>query len=115
MFIDVALPGIMTTVVTMLGFLSLRTASIQAIRDFSLSVSVGIAMLKHHLFDIDLIISRTLHYAVLTAILGGVYVAGTELGQRLVVAYTGQRSDVAIVFSVFVVAAAFTPAQKWAE
>jgi uncharacterized protein len=44
MFIDLALPGIMTTVVTMLGFLSLRTASIQAIRDFSLSVSVGIAI-----------------------------------------------------------------------
>src|SRR5262249_59232168 len=44
MFVDLGLPGIMTTIATMLGFLSLRTASIQAIRDFSLSVSVGIAL-----------------------------------------------------------------------
>jgi hypothetical protein len=82
---------------------------------FSLPIAIGIAILRYHLYDIDLIINRTLVYAILTAILGGVYVAGIEFTQRLFVFYTGQRSDTAIVIMVFAVATLFTPVQKWAE
>lgn len=78
-------------------------------------LTIGVAILRHRLFDIDLIISRTLVYAMLTAILGGVYVGGIELIQRLFIFYTGEKSDSAIVVTAFVVAGAFTPVQKWSE
>lgn len=78
-------------------------------------LSIGVAILRHRLFDIDFIINRTIVYALLTAILGGLYVGGFDLIQRLFVAYTGQRSETAIVITAFVVAAAFTPVQKWSE
>lgn len=78
-------------------------------------VAIGVAMQRSHLFDIDLIINRTLVYVTITAILGGVYVAGIELTQRAFVFYTGQRSDTAIVITAFAVATVFTPVQKWVE
>jgi hypothetical protein len=77
--------------------------------------AIGVAILRHRMFDIDLIINRTIVYAIITAILGGLYVAVIELTQRMFVIYTGQRSDTAIVITAFVVATAFTPVQKWAE
>ncbi len=80
-----------------------------------LPLAIGVAMHRSRLFDVDLFISRTLVYAILTAILGGLYVAGIELTQRLFVIYTGQTSDTAIVITAFVVATAFTPLQKWVE
>jgi hypothetical protein len=80
-----------------------------------LPVAIGVAMHTSGLFDVDLIINRTLVYAILTAILGGLYVAGIELTQRLFVIYTGQKSDTAIVITAFIVATAFTPLQKWVE
>jgi hypothetical protein len=78
-------------------------------------VAIGIAVLRYRLYDIDLIINRTLVYASLTAILGGVYVAGIEFLQRLFIYYTGQKSETAIIVTVFAVATLFTPAQKWVE
>ncbi|MBI2845592.1 MAG: GAF domain-containing protein [Chloroflexi bacterium] len=76
-----------------------------------LPVSIGIAILKYRLYDIDLIINRTLVYGSLTAILAGVYTASIGLFQRLFVAITGEKSDAAIVLTTLVVAAAFTPAK----
>jgi hypothetical protein len=78
-------------------------------------VAIGVAVLRHHLFDIDLIISRTLVYVILTATLGGLYIAVIELMQRLFVLYTGETSDMAVVITAFIVAAAFTPIQKWID
>jgi hypothetical protein len=78
-------------------------------------ISIGIAILRHRLFDIDLIISRTLVYAIVTGILGGLYIGIIELTQQLSILYTGERSETAIVVTAFVVAGAFTPVQKWVE
>lgn len=78
-------------------------------------IAIGVAILKHRLFDIDLIISRTLVYVTMTGALGGLYIAMIELMQQLSILYTGQRSETAIVVTAFVVAGAFTPIQKWAE
>lgn len=86
-----------------------------AVSMVALPVAIGVAMHTSGLFDVDLIINRTLVYATITAILGGLYVAGIELTQRLFVIYTGQTSDTAIVVTAFVVATAFTPVQKWVE
>lgn len=78
-------------------------------------VTIGVAVLRHQLFDIDVIISRTLVYVLLTAVLGGLYIAVIELVQRMYVLYTGETSDTAIVITAFIVAAAFTPLDKWIE
>jgi hypothetical protein len=79
--------------------------------------TLGIAILRSHLWDIDIIINRTLVYAVLTAILALVYF-GTILGlQSLVNAFTGQlslrsQSPLVIVASTLAIAALFQPLRR---
>jgi hypothetical protein len=71
--------------------------------------SVAVAVLHFHMFDIEVIVNRTLVYLPLTAMLAGLYAAGITLSQKLFVAVTGQEADAAAVISTLVVVAAFTP------
>jgi hypothetical protein len=75
----------------------------------AIPAAVGIAILRNRLYDIDLIINRTLVYVLLTAILAGVYTAAVALFQRMFVAISGENSDLAIVMTLFVLATVFTP------
>jgi hypothetical protein len=75
-------------------------------------VSFAFSILRYRLWEIDALINRTIVYAALTAILGGLYTASIGLSQRLFVALTGSTSDAAIVFTTLVVASAFTPAKN---
>jgi hypothetical protein len=75
----------------------------------SVPLAAAVAILRYRLYDIDLLINRTLVYGALTAILAGVYTASIGLMQRLFVAFTGERSDAAIVATTLVVVVAFTP------
>jgi hypothetical protein len=77
----------------------------------SLPVSAAIAVLKYRLYDIDLVINRTLVYASLTAILVGVYFGGVAATQAIFRALTGQQEQpqLAIVVSTLVIAALFNP------
>ncbi len=75
----------------------------------ALPVAVGIAILRYRLYEIDVIINRTLVYGLLTAALAGLYTAALAFFQRLFVAVTGQSSDLAIVMTLFVLATVFTP------
>lgn len=72
-------------------------------------IAAGIAVLRYRLYDIDLIINRTIVYGLLTAILAGVYAGTVALLQRVFVAVTGGGSDAAIVLSTVVVVSVFTP------
>jgi hypothetical protein len=72
-------------------------------------ISIGIAILRYRLFDVDLLINRTLVYIPLTAILGGLYTTSITFSQRLFVAFTGERSDAPIVITTLVVASLATP------
>jgi hypothetical protein len=81
---------------------------------FSLSLmlvplSIGVAVLRSHLFDIDLLINRTLVYGSLTTVLVTFYFGGIVLAQRLFVAFTGQRYTLAVVVSTLLIAALFNP------
>jgi hypothetical protein len=75
----------------------------------AIPVSIGVAVLKYRLFDIDRLINRTLVYGLLTAILGLGY-----LGAVLVLSQVlGQdRSSFAVAGSTLVVAALFQPARQ---
>lgn len=75
----------------------------------ALPVAVGIAILRYRLYEIDVIINRTLVYGLLTAVLAGLYAATLSIFERLFVAITGQESDVAVIMSLFVLTTVFTP------
>lgn len=75
----------------------------------SIPVAAGIAILRYRLYEIDLIIRRTVFYGALTAILAGVVAASIALFQRFFIAITGEQSDAANVLSTVVLVSAFTP------
>jgi len=75
-------------------------------------IAVGFAVLKYRLYDIDVIINRTLVYGSLTAILATVYFGSVVVLQRLFVALTSEKSTLAVVASTLVIAALFNPLRR---
>jgi hypothetical protein len=73
--------------------------------------SVAVAILRHHLYDIDRLLTRTLTYGLLTVVLGLVYVGAVVLlGQAL--NPQGGDSPLAVAASTLLVAALFRPARR---
>jgi hypothetical protein len=75
-----------------------------------LSLSIGV--LRYRLYDIDIIINRTLVYGSLTAMLVALYFGGIVVLQRIFVLLTGQQSTLAVVASTLLIAALFTPLRR---
>jgi hypothetical protein len=85
-----------------------------------LPIAIGIAILRHRLFDIDLVIKRTISYAVLSVLLIGLEVAGIlVLEGLLTLVIEGQSQALAIALSTLAVATLFQPArrriQRWVD
>ena len=74
----------------------------------ALPVSIGVAILRYRLYEIDRIISRTLAYAIVTGLLVGVYAGLVLLATRVLSVHT----PVAVAASTLAVAALFNPARR---
>ncbi len=86
-------------VLFLIGFLAIPTA-------------IGIAILRHRLYDIDVVINRTLVYAVLTAALAVVYFGGVASLQFVLRPLAGGGSQLAVVASTLAIAALFSPLRR---
>src|SRR5262249_49095793 len=75
-------------------------------------LGVANAIFRHRLYNIDILIRRTLIYSTLTAILAVLFFAGILLAQSIIRTLTGQTSDLAIVGSTLAIAPRFTPLQR---
>ncbi|HEV2743918.1 MAG TPA: hypothetical protein VGV91_12230 [Rubrobacter sp.] len=77
-------------------------------------LSIGVAVLRSHLFDIDVLINRTLVYGTLTALLATAYLGGVAATQAVFQSLTGQRElpQLAIVASTLAIAALFNPLRR---
>jgi hypothetical protein len=80
----------------------------------AIPTAVGVAMLRYRLYDIDVIINRTLVYGSLTAMLALVYFGGVAATQAVFTGLSGQEEQpqLAIVVSTLVIAALFTPLRR---
>ena len=77
-------------------------------------ISISVAVLRSRLFDIDVLINRTLVYGSLTASLALIYVGGVTATQAILQALTGQERlpQLAVVVSTLVIAALFNPLRR---
>ena len=80
----------------------------------AIPTAVGVAMLRYRLYDIDVVINRTLVYGSLTVMLALVYFGGVTATQAVFTVLTGQEEQpqLAIVISTLVIAALFTPLRR---
>ena len=80
----------------------------------TIPAATGIAILRYRLYDIDVVINRTLVYGALTATLALIYFGGVVTVQAIFRALTGQehQPQLAVVISTLVIAALFNPLRR---
>jgi hypothetical protein len=77
-----------------------------------IALTIGIAILRHGLFDIDIVIRRTVQYSIVSVILLAVYFGSITVIQQLVTSVTQNESPIAIVISTLLIAALFNPLRQ---
>jgi hypothetical protein len=88
--------------------------SLAALGFAGVPISIGFAVLKYRLYDIDVVINLTLVYGSLTAALVAIYLGGVATTQAILRALTDQteQPQLAIVISTLVIAALFNPLRR---
>jgi hypothetical protein len=82
------------------------------IETIALPITIGMAILRYRLYDIDIIIRKTLTFAVLTSILSAVYFGSVLLAQQMFRTVTGGTPELVIVISTLLIAALFNPLRR---
>ena len=106
--IGVALLGLLNTEVLHNRVIEFA-AGLSIVAVAAVPTAIGVAILRYRLYDIDVIINRTLVYGSLTATLVALYFGGIVGLQRVFVVLTGEKSTLAVVASTLVIAALFNP------
>ena len=75
-------------------------------------VAAGVAIMRYRLYEIDILINRTLVYGVLTVSLALIYLGSVVSMQYALRALTGQESQLAVVASTLAIAALFQPLRR---
>ena len=85
-----------------------------AVGGLSGPIAIGVAILRYRLYNIDVLINRTLVYGSLTALLAAVYFGGVTATQAVVRVLTGQEQQpqLVVVVSTLVIAALFNPLRR---
>lgn len=89
--------------------------AIMALGATAFPLTIAVAIVREHLYEIDDIIWHTLVYIPLMGLLAGLYAASVALFQRLFISLTGNGSDASIVLSSLLLASVFTPARQAIE
>jgi hypothetical protein len=74
-----------------------------------LPIALMYSILRFKLWNIDILINRTVVYIPLTSIMAGIFAASMVISQNFFLAVTGQRSDVGIIFTTLLLTTTFTP------
>jgi hypothetical protein len=102
----------LSTLRVAVGFSRTLSTLLVALGFAGLYIAVGVAILRHHLYAIDVVINRTLVYGSLTAVLATVYLGGILVLQYAFRALTGEESQFAVVASTLIIAALFIPLRR---
>src|SRR5918999_1313026 len=102
----------LSTLRVAVGFSRTLSILLVAVGFAGLYIAVGVAILRHHLYAIDVVINRTLVYGSLTAVLAAVYLGGVLILQYAFRALTGEESQFAVVASTLIIAALFIPLRR---
>ena len=95
------------------GLFGTLPTEIEVIAFMAIPLGISVGVLRYRLWDIDVIIRKTLVYGVLTALLALVYFGSVVLLQRLFGSLTGvAQSPLAVVVSTLAIAALFTPLRR---
>jgi hypothetical protein len=88
---------------------NLLSVMIQAISLIIFPITVGISLLRYRLWNVDLVINRTLVYVPLTSILTVIYTTSIAVSQKLFATATGDESQAVAIFTTIVLTTTFTP------
>lgn len=87
-------------------------AALLSLASLLIPLSVAVAMLRHRLYDVDVLINRTLVYATLTGLLALIYFAAVVVFAQALQTFTQQGSEVAVALSTMLIAGLFQPLRR---
>jgi hypothetical protein len=114
LFATATTPYVITVAIDAPGWFEWAANAIVTAASTTIPISIGIAILRYRLYDIDRIINRTLVYGSLTAMLALLYFGGVTATQALLRNLTGEEQlpQLVVVASTLVIAALFNPLRR---